>query len=352
MACSVLLFRTLGRRTLNRIEACALPVISAMHGCCIGGGTALGWVCDIRLAAENTVFRAGDAYLGMLPSWGMGLTRLPVYVGRNRALDILLIGENFDAKMPKSASLVTGTRMAIDSLLNPRSIAIVGASDKIGPGFNAWKALEHVGYAGRIYLVNPTKTELLGQKVYSGGEIALALDAAEASGIDFPPLGAAEGEIKLLLPEFSHLSNPLDLTWAGLYDPNVAQGCAQALGKMDHVGTLVLLQDAPTGLGPQQAARYTSLLEAVARGAKAVGKPLVALSNLSDEPHAELHRAAVAAGVPYLRGTREGLSAVARYARWATRRSPRVVSPTPAQTKAIARNRLHRFESGVWRWIA
>ncbi len=104
---AALAFRTLGRRTLNRIEACALPVISAIHGYCIGGGTALGWVCDIRIAAENAVFRAADAYLGMLPSWGMGLTRLPRYVGRNRALDILLIGENFDAKTAFDMGLVT-----------------------------------------------------------------------------------------------------------------------------------------------------------------------------------------------------------------------------------------------------
>jgi len=100
-------FRTYGRSTLNRIEACKLPVISAIHGYCIGGGTALGWVCDIRLAADNSVFRAADAYLGMLPSWGMGLTRLPRYVGRNRALDILLIGENFDAKTALEFGLVT-----------------------------------------------------------------------------------------------------------------------------------------------------------------------------------------------------------------------------------------------------
>ena len=83
-------FRTFGRKTLNRIENGKLPVIAAIHGYCIGGGTALGWVCDIRVAAENSVFRAGDAYLGVLPSWGMGLTRLPRYVGRNKALDILL----------------------------------------------------------------------------------------------------------------------------------------------------------------------------------------------------------------------------------------------------------------------
>ena len=100
-------FRTLGRNTLNRIENGRLPVVAALHGYCIGGGTALGWVCDIRIAAENVVFRAGDAYLGILPSWGMGLTRLPRYVGRNRALDILLIGENFGAKEAFEMGLVT-----------------------------------------------------------------------------------------------------------------------------------------------------------------------------------------------------------------------------------------------------
>jgi enoyl-CoA hydratase/carnithine racemase len=100
-------FRTRGRNMLNRIENGRLPVIAAIHGYCIGGGTALGWVCDLRIAAENSVFRAGDAYLGILPSWGMGLTRLPRYVGRNRALDILLLGENFGAKEAFDMGLVT-----------------------------------------------------------------------------------------------------------------------------------------------------------------------------------------------------------------------------------------------------
>src|SRR5690242_6855328 len=56
--------------------------------------------------------------------------------------------------------------MSLQKLLNPCSIAIVGASDKVGPGFNAWNALKHVGFGGMVYLVNPTKTELLGQKCY------------------------------------------------------------------------------------------------------------------------------------------------------------------------------------------
>jgi enoyl-CoA hydratase/carnithine racemase len=100
-------FRQYGRHTLNRIEAFPRPIVAAIHGYCIGGGTAIAWSCDYRIAADNTVFRAGDAYLGIVPSWGMGLTRLPRFVGRNKALDILLLGENFGAEEAHSMDLVS-----------------------------------------------------------------------------------------------------------------------------------------------------------------------------------------------------------------------------------------------------
>lgn len=100
-------FRAMGRRTLDRLEAFPVPIISAIFGYCIGGGTALGWACDIRIAADNSLFRAADAYLGLVPSWGMGLTRLPRYVGRNRALDILLLGHDFGAEEAREFGLVT-----------------------------------------------------------------------------------------------------------------------------------------------------------------------------------------------------------------------------------------------------
>jgi enoyl-CoA hydratase/carnithine racemase len=100
-------FREYGHTTLDRLEHFPKPTIAAIQGWCIGGGTALGWVCDIRLAAENAVFRAGDAYLGIVPSWGMGLLRLPRLVGRGNALDLLLLGENFNAARAYELGLVS-----------------------------------------------------------------------------------------------------------------------------------------------------------------------------------------------------------------------------------------------------
>jgi enoyl-CoA hydratase/carnithine racemase len=100
-------YRALGRKTLDRLEAFSVPIVAAIFGYCIGGGTAIGWACDIRIAADNSVFRAADAYLGLVPSWGMGLTRLPRYVGRNRALDILMLGGDFGAEEAREFGLVT-----------------------------------------------------------------------------------------------------------------------------------------------------------------------------------------------------------------------------------------------------
>src|SRR5882757_5156403 len=161
-------------------------------------------------------------------------------------------------------------------------------------------------------LMRPTRP-LLGGLSLSGGEIALVLDAAEEIGVKFAPLQSALPTVKKLLPPFAYLANPLDLTWAGLYDPLVAQGCAEAIASQTTVGMLVLLPDAPTGLGLQQATRYSKLLEAVGRGAASAKIPVVALSNVSDQPHPALQEVADNAKIPYLRGTRVGLSAISRY---------------------------------------
>ena len=89
------------------IEQCRKPVVAAIGGWCIGGGTALAWMCDIRIAAADAVFRTGDAYLGVLPSWGMALQRLPHLLGRAQTLDLLLLGEDFGAQRAHELGLIS-----------------------------------------------------------------------------------------------------------------------------------------------------------------------------------------------------------------------------------------------------
>ena len=100
-------FRELARQTVLTIEHCRKPVVAAIGGWCIGGGTALAWICDIRVAAGDATFRTGDAYLGLLPSWGMGLQRLSRLLGRSQALDLLLLGEDVSAQRAYELGLVS-----------------------------------------------------------------------------------------------------------------------------------------------------------------------------------------------------------------------------------------------------
>jgi acyl-CoA synthetase (NDP forming) len=183
----------------------------------------------------------------------------------------------------------------------------------------------------------------------SGGEIAVALDLAETAGLELPPIEGAAPALRGLLPDFAHCGNPLDVTWAGLYDPTVARRCAEAIGAQAQIGALVMLQDAPRGLGDQQATRYATFLRALAEGAAATGKPLVVVSNLAVDFHPAFGAVAATAQVPLLRGTPEGLHAVARLMRWATRRpEPPPAGPTSARSAAFgeAERRLRSCPPG------
>ena len=89
--------------------------------------------------------------------------------------------------------------MSLARLLRPGSIAIVGASDKVGPGLNAWLALQRVGYAGRVYLITPSRPELFGRRTYPTLDaIADPIDAVfiavpQAAVVDTVRAAAAQG---------------------------------------------------------------------------------------------------------------------------------------------------------------
>jgi len=100
-------FRDHGRAIVERIESFPKPVVGAVRGWCIGGGTGLAWACDIRVASESAKFRAGDVYLGMIPTWSLGMVRLVHYIGRNRTLDVLLLGEDITARAALDLGLVS-----------------------------------------------------------------------------------------------------------------------------------------------------------------------------------------------------------------------------------------------------
>ena len=71
----------------------------------------------------------------------------------------------------------------MESFFNPKSVAIVGATIRIGPGkFNVMENMIRFGYKGEIYPVNPKYEEVLGRKAYKDvreieGDVDLAIIA-------------------------------------------------------------------------------------------------------------------------------------------------------------------------------
>ncbi|NVM01500.1 MAG: CoA-binding protein, partial [Candidatus Helarchaeota archaeon] len=58
-------------------------------------------------------------------------------------------------------------RADIDSIFNPKSVAIIGASrQETRNGYHVLKNIKDIGFTGKIYPINPKADEILGYKVY------------------------------------------------------------------------------------------------------------------------------------------------------------------------------------------
>src|SRR5271167_275152 len=72
--------------------------IAVIRGRVRGGGSEFALGCDIRFASrERAIFGQPEVGTGLIPGGG-ALQRLPLLVGRARALEIILGGDDFDAE--------------------------------------------------------------------------------------------------------------------------------------------------------------------------------------------------------------------------------------------------------------
>lgn len=76
---------------------CYKPIIAAVNGNALGGGTEMTNACDLRVASQNAIFGTPEAKVGLLPGGG-SITRLPRQIPYAKAMEILLIGDHFSAQ--------------------------------------------------------------------------------------------------------------------------------------------------------------------------------------------------------------------------------------------------------------
>jgi len=93
-------------RNWERVTRCRKPVIAAVAGYALGGGCELALMCDFIIAADNAKFGQPEITLGVSPGAG-GTQRLTRFIGKSKAMDMILTGRMMDAAEAERCALVS-----------------------------------------------------------------------------------------------------------------------------------------------------------------------------------------------------------------------------------------------------
>ena len=89
-------FANRGHNLMNKIENAPFPVIAAVNGYALGGGSEIALACDFIYASDKAKFGLPEVTLGVFPGFG-GTQRLTKKIGSAKAKELILSGEMIDA---------------------------------------------------------------------------------------------------------------------------------------------------------------------------------------------------------------------------------------------------------------
>jgi enoyl-CoA hydratase/carnithine racemase len=93
-------------RLMNALLDFEKPLVAAVQGAAIGGGTTMLTHCDFVYAGESAKFQMPFINLAVVPEFGSSCT-VPARIGQIRAAELILLGLPFDARRAADLGFVT-----------------------------------------------------------------------------------------------------------------------------------------------------------------------------------------------------------------------------------------------------
>ncbi|MCS6990305.1 MAG: enoyl-CoA hydratase-related protein [Chitinophagales bacterium] len=110
-----------GQRVMDRIEQYPLPIVAAVNGYALGGGCELAMACHLRIASDTARLGQPEINLGIIPGYG-GTQRLPAFVGRAKAIELLLTADMLTAQEAYQLGLVNHVVASEELLAKSKAI--------------------------------------------------------------------------------------------------------------------------------------------------------------------------------------------------------------------------------------